>query len=454
MKEFQYKNGGRRLYNEDIDRLQELSLAFNAILAGAKLNIVLSGCNVRRTLSTGYSTKYNIEVSAGYAYINGKVRDVPSYSVNDVPTSYVPAIVANNITSGNAVTYADGSSAQAYHNYTAAVRIGAAEDFSDAVVFDIERNKFPDMEDFITRYAVGRGSNEWKNLMNGVIPKNGGELNTGASLTFTDRVPEKKDDNGNIIQEAVDPKNYTTVGPTGVEMEQTVLNHETNEEYQGTAHIGADRFETDGPIIAGQQGVVADMWQEKHGKMVGDIIKKPRSLSFDTLYQQIMFMTDVKVADAVMRLIKMTVGLEDFNNYQDSVDTSTRPWQDQLRNEFEERFNDVWKTTKADFDMELNERFTTKADAEKDAGDKDKVIQDLTDKLADMEKKVTEFVTKCQDMSDKYIALSSKTDVIHGNYNAILNSYQSLQTRVDSFKLAQKDDSASSIDDSTIQSNP
>ena len=167
-----------------------------------------------------------------------------------------------------------------------------------------------------------------------------------------------------------------------------------------------------------------------------------------------MFITDVKVADAVMLLIKMTVGLEDFNNYKDSVDTSTRPWQDQLRNEFEERFNDVWETTKADFDMELNERFTTKEDAEKDAGDKDKVIQDLTDKLADMEKKVTEFVTKCQDMSDKYIALSSKTDVIHGNYNAILNSYQSLQTRVDSFKLAQKDDSASSIDDSTIQSNP
>ena len=98
MKEFQYKNGGRRLYNEDIDRLQELSLAFNAILAGAKLNIVLSGCNVRRTLSTGYSTKYNIEVSAGYAYINGKVRDVPSYSVNDVPTSYVPAIVLQAVT--------------------------------------------------------------------------------------------------------------------------------------------------------------------------------------------------------------------------------------------------------------------------------------------------------------------------------------------------------------------
>lgn len=62
MKEFASHTGGRYTYIDDIINLQELALAFSSIFSGCD-NFIISGCQV-----AGNS------ISAGYVYINGKIR--------------------------------------------------------------------------------------------------------------------------------------------------------------------------------------------------------------------------------------------------------------------------------------------------------------------------------------------------------------------------------------------
>lgn len=62
MKEFTSQTGGRYTYIDDIVNLQDLSLAFASIFNGCG-NFIISGCEV-----SGSS------ISAGYVYINGKIR--------------------------------------------------------------------------------------------------------------------------------------------------------------------------------------------------------------------------------------------------------------------------------------------------------------------------------------------------------------------------------------------
>ncbi len=62
MKEFSAQTGGRYTYIDDIVNLQELALAFSSIFAACD-NFIVSGCEVNGT-----------SISAGYVYINGKLR--------------------------------------------------------------------------------------------------------------------------------------------------------------------------------------------------------------------------------------------------------------------------------------------------------------------------------------------------------------------------------------------
>ncbi|WP_195657943.1 hypothetical protein [Bacteroides stercoris] len=62
MKEFTSQTGGRYTYIDDIMNLQDLALAFAGIFDGCD-NFIISGCQVSGT-----------NISAGYAYINGKIR--------------------------------------------------------------------------------------------------------------------------------------------------------------------------------------------------------------------------------------------------------------------------------------------------------------------------------------------------------------------------------------------
>lgn len=62
MKEFTSQTGGRYTYIDDIINLQELSLAFASIFDGCD-NFIVSGCQVS-----------GANISAGFVYINGKIR--------------------------------------------------------------------------------------------------------------------------------------------------------------------------------------------------------------------------------------------------------------------------------------------------------------------------------------------------------------------------------------------
>ena len=62
MKEFSAQTGGRYTYVDDINNLQELSLAFSQIFSECD-NFIISGCKVSGN-----------RISAGYIYLNGKIR--------------------------------------------------------------------------------------------------------------------------------------------------------------------------------------------------------------------------------------------------------------------------------------------------------------------------------------------------------------------------------------------
>lgn len=66
MREYVAKTGGRYTYIEDFIGLQELSLSLASILDGCK-NFIVSGCKTS-------GTNTNLSISAGYVYINGKIR--------------------------------------------------------------------------------------------------------------------------------------------------------------------------------------------------------------------------------------------------------------------------------------------------------------------------------------------------------------------------------------------
>ena len=62
MKEFKSSTGGRNVYIEDIEYLQDLALAFSSIFNGCD-NFIISGCDISGT-----------SIGSGYVYLNGKVR--------------------------------------------------------------------------------------------------------------------------------------------------------------------------------------------------------------------------------------------------------------------------------------------------------------------------------------------------------------------------------------------
>lgn len=92
MKEFSAQTGGRYTYVDDIVNLQELALAFASIFDGCD-NFIVSGCEISGT-----------SVTAGYVYINGKLRYFPGVSGI---TSWPQFIYENNQT--ESVAYASGS---------------------------------------------------------------------------------------------------------------------------------------------------------------------------------------------------------------------------------------------------------------------------------------------------------------------------------------------------------
>ena len=67
MKEFIGFEGGRTLFNEDMEALKELALSFSNFFDGAGFNFVISGCDC-----TLYS-KGTLKISEGYVWLDGKI---------------------------------------------------------------------------------------------------------------------------------------------------------------------------------------------------------------------------------------------------------------------------------------------------------------------------------------------------------------------------------------------
>lgn len=104
MKEFTSQTGGRYTYVDDLINLQDLALAFASIFDGCD-NFVISGCTVSGT-----------SISAGYVYINGKIR----YCSGASGVSKWPMYIYEN-NSVDSVPYADSSDKVGRNIYGCAV---------------------------------------------------------------------------------------------------------------------------------------------------------------------------------------------------------------------------------------------------------------------------------------------------------------------------------------------
>ena len=104
MKEFTSQTGGRYTYIDDIMNLQNLALAFTSIFDECD-NFIISGCQVSGT-----------SISAGYVYINGKIR----YCAGTSGVSKWPMYLYEN-NSVERVSYADSGDKNGRNIYGCAV---------------------------------------------------------------------------------------------------------------------------------------------------------------------------------------------------------------------------------------------------------------------------------------------------------------------------------------------
>lgn len=104
MKEFTSQTGGRYTYIDDIINLQDLALAFTSLFDGCD-NFIISGCQVSGTT-----------ISAGYVYINGKVR----YCAGTSNASKWPMYIYESNSVEN-VSYADAADKKGRNIYGCAV---------------------------------------------------------------------------------------------------------------------------------------------------------------------------------------------------------------------------------------------------------------------------------------------------------------------------------------------
>ena len=139
MREYVAKTGGRYTYIEDFIGLQELSLSLASIFDGCK-NFIVSGCK-----TTGSNN--NINISAGYVYINGKIRYFEGATVDLTNPFYI--VESERIES---VSYAQNATQQGCIHYEC---FGATELPTEKQYIKITSTYIPRLKDeFFGKYAV------------------------------------------------------------------------------------------------------------------------------------------------------------------------------------------------------------------------------------------------------------------------------------------------------------
>lgn len=103
MKHFSAQTGGRYTYTDDIENLQALALAINAIFNGCD-NFIISGCEVDGS-----------SISPGYVYINGEIRHFAGASGQTWPAYLYEANTSET------VAYVSGASKVGRINYGVAI---------------------------------------------------------------------------------------------------------------------------------------------------------------------------------------------------------------------------------------------------------------------------------------------------------------------------------------------
>ena len=120
MKEYEFKSGGRYVFNEDFQNLQDLALSVTSLFKDSGLNFVICGCTVSHVGN-------NAVLSEGYVFLDNKIRKVEqsTHSWSSFVSSserYVRIYAAE--TDGPTIYYADGTNKKQYTEYGVVVKWG------------------------------------------------------------------------------------------------------------------------------------------------------------------------------------------------------------------------------------------------------------------------------------------------------------------------------------------
>lgn len=176
MKEYVYKTGGRKIYNEDIENLQELALSCTELLKDCGINFVLSGCKIA-IRENGNNTN-TMAVSVGYVFADGKIRPCSSKIKTYNSNATVYPVITFGQRNGQAINYADGTSKEQYSEYYATANILTEDEYETAVsdgeiMIVATNNYFPDLRTaWFEHYAILKNPVN-KQTLNGDLEING-----------------------------------------------------------------------------------------------------------------------------------------------------------------------------------------------------------------------------------------------------------------------------------------
>ena len=210
MKEYQSKTGGRHLFNEDLHNLQELALSATKLFEDCGLDFVITGCKIN-AVSTNSGMSYSI--TEGYCFLNGKVRYVPSRDLGIVVPPFY--ICENNITQGNQISYADGSSDEEFIEYGSVIKHAKETVYGNYIVSDTFENNeviFPNLRSaFFKSYALIKNSNVRQYIYSLVTFNQGVTLPLLNLINGSNTSNIKLDSSGNLVVELSKQDNHTFI---------------------------------------------------------------------------------------------------------------------------------------------------------------------------------------------------------------------------------------------------
>lgn len=169
MKEYDYTQGGRNTYVDDITNLQELALSMSSIFEGCG-NFIISGCELS---SSG--------ISSGFVYLNGKVRKFSG-------TSHVAKfpVYLSEYNTIEKVPYADSVEKNGRKSYQCVALTEAP------VTPDIVTQQTPQYIQVQSDGSARRIRDAFFGKYNVLLEANGETQNVNGSLVFTGNVQSNK----------------------------------------------------------------------------------------------------------------------------------------------------------------------------------------------------------------------------------------------------------------------